>query len=69
MLWLSSPNDFNDNDANVSNVNSDGGLYGDNASSVGGVRPSISLKSGTTSSGGNGTVNNPYLIEGYNESK
>lgn len=43
MLWLSSPNDFNDNDANVSNVNSDGNLNDDNVDNVGGVRPSFSL--------------------------
>ena len=67
--WLSSPYDFNGNDTSVSFVGSDGGLYGVDVGGAGGVRPSISLKPGTTPSGGDGTVNNPYLIDIYIEPK
>ncbi|MGM9878676.1 MAG: DUF6273 domain-containing protein [Bacilli bacterium] len=42
-LWLASPNDFNNGNANVSNVNSDGNLNANNADNSNGVRPSFSL--------------------------
>ncbi|MGN0992497.1 MAG: hypothetical protein ACI4PE_00950 [Bacilli bacterium] len=61
--WLSSPFDFYDYGAYVSGVDSDGALDYDVVDFAIGVRPSISLKLGTTPSGGDGTVNNPYLIE------
>lgn len=67
--WLSSPDAFFDDGADVSSVYSGGGLDGGSVADSDGVRPSISLKPGTTPSGGNGTVNNPYLIETYNEPK
>ena len=63
--WLSSPLEFNDFRgvaAFVSNVVSGGYLNGDAAYHAVGVRPSISLKPGTTPSGGDGTTYNPYLI-------
>ena len=61
--WLSSPYGFYDGGVSVSSVLSDGNLLDDNARNPGGVRPSISLKPGTTPSRGDGTVDNPYLIE------
>ena len=67
--WLSSPDGFNGLGTLVSGVNSVGSLDGDGVDGASGVRPSISLKPGTTPSGGDGTVNNPYLIETYNEPK
>ena len=60
--WLSSPDVFGGNGAIVSGVGSGGSLNDDSADYTGGVRPSISLKPGTTPTGGNGTLNNPYLI-------
>ena len=67
--WLSSPDGFNDGGPGVSRVGSDGTLGVGSVGRARGVRPSISLKPGTTPSGGDGTVNNPYLIETYNEPK
>ena len=60
--WLSSPDGFVDGRAVVSSVDSGGLLYaGDVGDSVG-VRPSVSLKLGTSISGGNGTSDNPYIV-------
>ena len=67
--WLSSPGDFGGGDTFVSRVDSVGNLSVGSVGRARGVRPSISLKPGTTPSGGDGTVNNPYLIETYNEPK
>ena len=61
--WLSSSHAFDGGGALVSSVYSDGSLTGVGVVSSFGVRPSISLKPGTTPTGGDGTVNNPYLIE------
>ena len=60
--WLSSSHAFDGGGALVSSVYSDGSLTGVGVVSSFGVRPSISLKPGTTPTGGNGTLNNPYLI-------
>ena len=38
-FWLLSPNDWNDNNANVGNVNSDGNVNGNNPDNSNGVRP------------------------------
>ena len=67
--WLSSPDGFNDGGPGVSRVGSDGTLGVGSVGRARGVRPSISLKPGTTPSGGDGTVNNPYLIDIYIEPK
>ena len=60
--WLSSPYGFGGGFAAVSGVNSDGGLDADFVGRSRGVRPSVSLKLGTSISGGNGTSENPYIV-------
>ena len=61
--WSLSPVNFGYNDANFRVVYGENGLfgyyYGDG---TGGVRPSISLVSSTTISGGSGTSEDPYVI-------
>jgi hypothetical protein len=55
---------MNDNDnvnANVFNVNDDR-LNDNNVNNTGGVRPSVSLISGATISGGSGTQASPYVV-------
>ena len=67
-FWFSSPCDFFVGGATVSGVNSDGRLDASGLLDVGyvdesnGIRPSVSLKLGTSISGGNGTSENPYIV-------
>ena len=67
-FWFSSPCDFFVGGATVSGVNSDGRLDASGLLDVGyvdesnGIRPSVSLKLGTSISGGNGTSDNPYIV-------
>ena len=60
--WLSSPYGFSDGRAYVSYVVVDGHLRYDRVDGDLGVRPSVSLKFGTSISGGNGTSDNPYIV-------
>ncbi len=60
--WLSSPLGFSDGYDLVSGVNSGGDLHAGFVDSSVGVRPSVSLKLGTSISGGNGTSDNPYIV-------
>ena len=60
--WLSSPLGFSDGYDLVSGVNSGGNLHAGFVDSSVGVRPSVSLKLGTSISGGNGTSDNPYIV-------
>ncbi len=60
--WLVSPNNYSD--THVWFVDSSGDLSdGRMVNSVGGVRPVISLLAGTEISGGDGTVDNPYIVK------
>ena len=61
-FWLSSPYGFRDGLAFVSNVRNDGGLTARLVDDFLGLRPSVSLKLGTSISGGNGTNENPYIV-------
>ena len=62
--WSLSPNSFDGGYASVWDVfGSDGIFADDDVSSSFGVRPSISLISSTTISGGSGTSEDPYIIE------
>ena len=61
--WSLSPNSFIGGGANVWNVGGSNGIFGNSrVFGTGGVRPSISLKS-TTNVTGNGTSEDPYIIE------
>ena len=53
---------FHDNDANEFVVGSPGALLSSNVNKTYGVRPSVSLKPGTEIIGGDGSVENPYII-------
>ena len=62
--WSLSPNSFDGGYASVWDVfGSDGIFANDDVSRSFGVRPSISLISSTTISGGSGTSEDPYVIE------
>ena len=61
--WSLSPYCFNNNNAYGFNVYSDGYLNNYNVGNSVGVRPSVSLKSGTRSIDGEGTPESPYIIE------
>ncbi len=62
--WTMSPTYFDDRHAGSFCVNSYGHMYdGDYVSSSYGVRPVISLKSDTPYSDGDGTKENPYIID------
>ena len=61
-FWLSSPADFAADYARVSYVYFGGDLDYDRVGSSLGVRPSVSLKFGTSISEGNGTSDNPYIV-------
>ena len=47
----------------VRGSNDEGTIGNINASSNGGVRPVVSLKPGTLYISGNGSKNNPYIVE------
>ena len=61
-FWLSSPYGFYGGNATVSYVYDDGHLGDLSVDYSSGVRPSVSLKLGTSISGGNGTSDNPYIV-------
>ena len=61
-VWLASPNYFNGNLANVWMAGSGAFTYVDVGRS-GGVRPSVSIKPGTSFSTGDGSFTSPFVIE------
>ena len=62
--WALSPSNFTRDFAAGFNVYSSGILNGSSVDITYGVRPVVSLATGTTfASGGAGTVNNPYVVE------
>ena len=61
--WTLTPYSSSD----VRYVNGDGTAYNNTPSSARGVRPSINLKSNVKIVDGNGTIDNPYRLEGDND--
>ena len=62
--WLASPDFFDLNEANGRRISSDGDRYGvDCIKYTGGVRPAVSLKSGTEYTSGDGSMANPYVVK------
>ena len=62
--WALSPCGFSNDSAFGFGVSAGGSLHNHSVGSAGGVRPVVSLATGTTfASGGAGTVNNPYVVE------
>ena len=60
--WLLSPFDFNEGDTHMALIYYNGIMTSNKRFNVLGVRPSVSLKLGTSISGGNGTNENPYIV-------
>ena len=60
--WLGSPLSY-ENFTNVYSVLADGGYAGSNVAVSFGVRPVVSLKPGTQYASGDGSKNNPYIVE------
>ena len=61
-VWLGSPNGFGNSDARVGGVNDSGWNYYF-VRVAGGVRPSVSIKPGTSFSSGDGSLTSPFVIE------
>ena len=61
--WAGSPSRFNDFNAYEYDVYSVGDLYGYSVRHTYGVRPAVSLIPGTVYSDGDGSKNNPYVVE------
>ena len=61
-VWLASPSGFGITGTDVKVVNSFG-LYGNTVVNGGGVRPSVSIKPGTSFSSGDGSYTSPFVIE------
>ena len=61
--WTLSPYYFEYSVATVFTNSPNGGMYGGNVTSSVGVRPVISLKSGTILSSGSGTASSPFVVE------
>jgi len=61
--WTLSPHSFNDKASRVFRLHSSVINSGINANAEIGVRPSVSLKPGTYVYAGDGTANNPYIVE------
>ena len=71
-VWLGSPNEFNDDNANVHNINNDNSLNNNNnVNNTNDVHPVIYMFFNTSYSSENGTVNTPNVIgdEGRSWSK
>ena len=60
--WGLSPNNFNNNNANVRNVDATGATSNGDVNIAWVARGAITLKPGITIYGGNGTDINPYQI-------
>ena len=61
--WLFSPNYYTHLSAIISKVNANGGLATNEVYNANGVRPAVSLIPGIKFSGGDGSKDNPYIIE------
>lgn len=61
--WLSSPSSFVAINSYIYNLFPDGSWYSNGSSSVRGVRPAISLKHNSKIISGDGSKNNPYIID------
>ena len=62
--WIASPSNFFYYFASGRFVDSSGYLYGyDRVNYAYGVRPAISLKPGTEYKDGDGSMNNPYVVD------
>ena len=61
--WTMSPCVWYGNSVNVFHVSTDGSLSNNNVSNTRGLRPVINLKSDVLFSSGDGTLNNPYVVE------
>ena len=62
--WLGAPSDFHGSNSYVFSVASDGYLVSGNVNNTTyGVRPSISLRPGTEISAGDGSYENPYVVQ------
>lgn len=61
--WGMAPSHVDTGDVYVFGGSASGGMMGGNPSSSFGVRPSISLKTGSIVAGGDGTVTNPYRVK------
>ena len=63
-IWTMTPIRWNDiNDIRMFYVNSNGSLANPGTQSNRDIRPVINLKSDTTISNGNGTIDNPYIVQ------
>ena len=62
-VWLASPNNFNWSNAFVWEVGTSGWYGSLSMSSSEGVRPSVSIKPGTSFSSGDGSYTSPFVIE------
>ncbi len=60
--WTLSPSTFNNGNAYVFGVHTNGNLYGNDVKKMDGVRPSVSLAPNTKFTSGDGTMNSPYQI-------
>ena len=61
-FWVNSPNSFYKGDAQVKGV-SNNNFFSSGVSYPWGVRPSVSLKSGTEFKSGDGSFTNPFVVE------
>ena len=61
--WLGAPYDFRGSRSVVFSVDSGGYLVSYSVYGAGGVRPSISLRPGTEISAGDGSYENPYVVQ------
>ena len=60
--WLSNGYNFDNMIVRNYSISSSGGIRGDNSDANYGIRPVVSLKPGTTYSQGDGSKDNPYII-------
>ena len=63
IYWLASPRYFSNGYANGSNVYASGNLYYSIVNNTYGVRPSVSLATGTLYTSGDGSMASPYIVE------
>ena len=61
-FWGSSPNNFNNNNANVRIVDSTGGAGYGGVRYAYGARPAVSLRPGASYSEGDGSYESPYVV-------
>ena len=61
--WTISPGGWQGGDAKVLYVSNNGASGGNPVTDAYGLRPVINLRSDVTFSGGNGTLDNPYVVQ------